>query len=80
MYKYVYSDYGIWFDSRSKLWLTDGSMGKSIIIFPVDMSLSMHNDNKKKDILVLAKCQIQGIYGITLTAESQYSIKFSKSI
>ena len=36
--KYVYSGYGIGFDSRSECSLPDGSMGKNAIIFGVDMS------------------------------------------
>ena len=36
-------------------------------------------DNKGKDILVLGKCPTQGLDSITLTAEAQYSINFSRS-
>ena len=35
--KYVYSGYGIGFDSRSEFSLTDGSVGKDFIIFGADM-------------------------------------------
>ena len=31
----------------------DGSVGKNVIIFGVDMSSSVNIDNKKKDILIL---------------------------
>ena len=44
--KYIYTSYGIGFDSRSEFSLPDGSMRKNVIIFGVDMSLSMHIDNK----------------------------------
>ena len=40
------------------------------------MSSSSHIDNKKKDILVLEKEQIQGL-DHTLTAEKMYSINFT---
>ena len=40
--KYLYSGYGIGFDSRSKLSLPDGSLGKNFIIFGVDVSLSVN--------------------------------------
>ena len=36
--KYVYTGYGIGFDSRSELSLPDGSVGKNVIIFGADMS------------------------------------------
>ena len=39
-----------------------------------DKSLSVHIDNKKKDILVLGTGPIQGLGNTTLTAEAQYSI------
>ena len=39
-----------------------------------DKSLSVHIDNKKKDILVLGTGPIQGLGDTTLTAEAQYSI------
>ena len=42
--KYKYS---IGFDSHSEFSLPDGSMGKMVIIFGVDMSSSVHIDNKE---------------------------------
>ena len=77
--KEVYSDYGIRFDLRSEFSLTDGSVGKNVIIFGVDMSSSVHIDNKKKDILIPGLDPTQGLDDLTLTAEAQYSIKFSRS-
>ena len=44
-----------------------------IIIFGVDMSSSVHIDNKKKKILILGKGPTQGLEH-TLTAEKMYSI------
>ena len=40
------------------------------------MSSSVHADNKKKDILILADGPKQGLDGTTLTAEKLYSINF----
>ena len=77
--KYKYSSYGIEFDSRSEFSLPDGRMGKNVIIFGVDMSSSVHIDNKGKDILVLGEGPTQELDDTTLTAEAQYSINFSKS-
>ena len=72
--KYLYSGYGIAFDSRSEFSLPDGSVGKNVIILGVDMSLSVHIDNKKRDILILGKAPTQGLDDTTLSAETQYSI------
>ena len=77
--KYVYSNYSIGFDSRSDFSLPDGSVGKNIIIFGIGMSSSMHIHNKKKEIWILDKRSTQGLDDTSLTAESQYSINFSKS-
>ena len=49
------------------------------IIFEVDMSSSVHANNKNKDTLILGKGQTQGLDNITLTAKGEYSISFSKS-
>ena len=51
--KYVYTGYGIGFDARSEFSLPDGSSGKNVIIFGVDIISSLHINNKKKDILIL---------------------------
>ena len=53
-------------------------MGKNVIIFGVDMSSSVHIDNKKKDILILGKGPTQGLDDATLTPEAQYLINFSR--
>ena len=50
--------------------------GQNVIIFGVDMSSSIHIDNKKKDILVLGRGPTQGLES-TLTAEKMYSINFT---
>ena len=46
--------------------LPDGSMGKNVIIFGVDMSSSVHIDNKKKDILILGFGSAQELDDTTL--------------
>ena len=46
-----YSGYGIGFDARGSVLLSDGKkFGKNVIIFGTDMSPLTHIDNKKKDI------------------------------
>ena len=77
--KYVYSGYGIGFALRSKFSLRNSSVGKNVIIFGVDMSSYVHIDNKKKVILIFDIGPIQGLDDTTLTAETRYSINFSRS-
>ena len=52
-------------------------MGKNVIIFGVDMSSSVHIDNKNKDILVLGEAPTQGLDNTTLAAEVKYPINFT---
>ena len=54
-------------------------MGENVIIFGVDMSSSVHIDNKSKDILILGEGPTQGLDGTTLTAEARYLINFTQS-
>ena len=58
--KYVCSCYGTGLDSLSEISLPDGSVGKNIITFEVDMSSSVYIDNKIKDILILGIGPPQG--------------------
>ena len=50
--------------------------GQNVLIFVVDMSISIHIDNKGKDILVLGRGPTQGLES-TLTAEKMYLINFT---
>ena len=53
-------------------------MGKNVIIFGADMSLSLHIDNKNKDILILVEGPTQGLDDTTLTAQAIYPINFTQ--
>ena len=75
----MHSGFGIGFDSRSELSLPDGRVCKNVIAFGADTSSSVHIDNKGKDILILGVDPTHGLDGTTLTAEAQYSVKFSRS-
>ena len=75
--KYEYSGYGIGFDGRGVFTHPTGSFGNNAIIFGVDMSLSVHIDNKGKDILILGSGPTQGLGECSLTVEKMYSINFS---
>ena len=52
-------------------------MGQNVIIFGIDMSSSVHVDNKGKDILILGSGPTQGLGEHSLTAEKMYSINFT---
>ena len=77
--KYKYSGYGIRFDRKGKFSVGNG-FGRNCIIFGVDMSSSVHVDNKKKDILFLGEGPTQGLDGTTLTAEKSIQLIFVKKI
>ena len=53
-------------------------MGRNVMIFGVDMSSSVHVDNKNKDILILGEGLTQGLDDTTLTAEAKYPISFTQ--
>ena len=44
--KYIYSDYGLGFDSTGQFSHSQGGMARNIIIFGVDLSKSVHAINK----------------------------------
>ena len=46
--KYQYSSYGIVFDRKSSFSFLGGGFGQNVIIFGVDMSSSVHVDDKKR--------------------------------
>ena len=48
MKKYKYSGYGIWFDRHGSFLSPGIGLGKTVIIFGVDMSLSTKINNKKR--------------------------------
>ena len=75
--KYKYSGYGIGFDGKGAFSHPSGGFGNNAIIFGVDMSSSVHVDNKKNDILILGEGPTQGLEGTTLTAEKMYLINFT---
>ena len=59
--KYVNTDYGIRFDSRSKFLWSDGSMEKDVVIFGDGISSSGHMGNKGKDVLIFGEVPTQGL-------------------
>ena len=69
---YKYSGYGFGFDRKREFSFGNG-FGRNAIIFAVDMSSSVHTDNKNKDN------PTQGLDGTTLTTEKKYSVKFTEN-
>ena len=63
---YEYYGYGIGFDRKSSFSFPGDGFGQNVIIFGIDMSSSVHFDNKK-DILILGEGPTQGLEH-TLTA------------
>ena len=53
--KHKYSSYDIGFDSRSDFPFTDGSIGKTVIIFGADTSSFVYIGKKNKDFSILGK-------------------------
>ena len=67
IHKYKYSRYGIGFDRRGTFSFPSGGSGYNVTIFGVDMSSSVHFDNKKINISILGEGPTQGLNGTTLT-------------
>ena len=76
--EYKYFGYGIGFDRKVTFSFSSG-FGRNVIIFVVDMSSSVHLDNKKKDIQNLGEGSTQGLYGTTLNKEKMYSNCFTEN-
>ena len=74
---YKYSGYGICFDGNSNFSIGNITKDKDVLIFGVDMSFSIHENNKLNNIYVLGECITQGINGTTLNAEKLYKQNFT---
>ena len=75
--KYRYSGYEIGFDRGGLYLLPSGRFGRNVIILGVDMSSSVHVDNK--GILILGKGPTQGLGEHSLTAEKMYPVTFTEN-
>ena len=76
--KYKYSGYGIGFDSGNVYSVGNG-FGRNVIILEVDMSCSVHVDNKGKGILTLGKGPTQGLGEHPLTAGKVDCVNFTEN-
>ena len=54
-------------------------MCKNVVIFGVGNSSSLHNDNNKKDILVLVEGPTQKLDNSKIISEAKYLINFSRT-
>ena len=77
--KYKYSGCRVGFNLCSQFSWKDGSCGENVIFFGIDMSLFVHVDNKKEDILVIGEGPTQALDSTTITAEDKYPINFTES-
>ena len=75
--KYIYSGYGLGFDSTGQFTHTQGGMARIIITFGIDSSNSVHATNKTQNILILGHGLTQKINNNTIYAEKMYSPNFS---
>ena len=75
--KYIYSGYGLGFDSTGQFSHPQGGMARNIIIFGVDLSNSVHATNKTQNILILGRGLTQKLNNTAIYAEKMYSPNFS---
>ena len=76
--KYLYSGYGIKFDSGGS-WNFDNDTAINVIIFAVDSNSLAHVENRKNIFLILGLGPTYGINGKFCSAEKQFIIIFTKS-
>ena len=76
--KYVYSGYGITFDSAGS-WSFGYYFARNVTIFSVDNSLSSHANNHKNNFSILGEGPSYGINGRFGAPEKKFSINFRKA-
>ena len=75
--KYIYSGYGLGFDSTGQFTHPRGGMARNIRIFGANSSNSVHATNKTRRILILGHGLTQKINNTTVYAEKMHSPNFS---
>ena len=66
--KYIYSGYGLGFDSTDQFSHPQGGMARNIRIFGVDLSKSVDATNKTQNILILSHGLTQKVNNTTIYA------------
>ena len=77
--RYKYSAYGTGFDRKGEFSFGSNGFGRNATIFGADMSISVHANNRRKNILVLGQNFVQGLDNTTIYAEKLYSINFNEN-
>ena len=75
--KYIYSGYGLGFDSTGEFTHPQGGKARNITIFGVNSSNSVHTTNQTQNILILGHGLTQKVNNTTIYAEKMYSPNFS---
>ena len=75
--KYIYSAYGLGFESTGQFTHPQSGMARNIIIFGVDSSNSVHATNKTQNILILGHGLTEKVNNTATNAEKMYSPNFS---
>ena len=70
--KCKYFRYGIGLNTKGTFLFPTGGFSKNLIVFGVDMSSSVHVDNKKKDLLILDEVLIQVLDDTKLNTDENY--------
>ena len=70
--KYRYSGYGIGFDRKGTSCFSSSEFCCNVTICGVEMSSSVHVDNKKKYILIIGESSTQTLDSTTLTTEKLF--------
>ena len=76
--KYKCSGFSIGFDSCSEFSFIYGSLGGKVHFFGTDISSSMHNNNKNKNILIFGEGPTKALDGTSLIAEAKYPNNFTQ--
>ena len=76
--KYVYSGFGITFDSAGS-WSFGNDSARNVMIFGVDNSSSSHSDNRKNNFLILGEGPILELMEALDHQKKKFSINFSKA-
>ena len=76
--KYKYKGYGICFDEGRSFSKGNISNGKNVLIFGVDESSLVHQNNKANNIYVMGDLFVQGINDTTLYSEKIHSQNFTQ--
>ena len=74
-----YSGYGIGFDSGSSFSFGNSISAKNVIIFGCDISFSIHNNNRQKNIDALGKDFKQGVSSKSGSSRTIYAEKLYKT-